>query len=379
LADSSPKKRIAYITDLENRPSGGGSYAVNFRMFEELKKRFAMDYARPITPRPRTVEAVTSKVRRKIFGSPGRFYYFSDATLNDNAQRASKQYSGADSVFFRSATRWCLCRPSVPYFVYLDAVFHTFFHNTFDRDEFDRYDLERIWSAEAKFLEGAEGVFFESKWGMAKAIEAYGLKTDHYVAAGRGGAIDPPERDEWKPGPQRLLTVAMDFRQKGGDLMLAAFPRLKSLLPTLQWTVVGAEPTGEWRSIAGIEYAGMLRPDDHADRQRFREILSQASLLIHPTREDTSPLVITEAAYFGCPAVSVNRFGIPDLIIDGVTGLLLDPEPTVESIVYAVTKILGDEAQYGRMRNAARDNAMAQSTWPRVGQLISDYIARTIQ
>jgi glycosyltransferase involved in cell wall biosynthesis len=214
---------------------------------------------------------------------------------------------------------------------------------------------------------------------MAKAIEAYGLTADHYVAAGRGGAIDPPERDEWNPGPHRLLTVAMDFRQKGGDLMLAAFPHLKSLLPTLQWTVVGAEPTGDWRSIAGIEYAGVLRPDEEADGQQFREILSQASLLIHPTREDTSPLVITEAAYFGCPAVSVNRFAIPELIIDGVTGVLLDPEPTVDSIVSAVTKILADEAQYARMRNAARHDAMVHSTWPRVGQLISDYIAQTIQ
>jgi glycosyltransferase involved in cell wall biosynthesis len=370
---------MAYVTDLENRPSGGGSYAVNFRIFAELKKRFAMDYAGPITPQPRAIEAITSKVQRRILGRPGRFYYFSGATLDDNAQRASRQYSGADSVFFRSAARWSHCRPSVPYFVYLDAVFHTFFHNTFDPDDFDRFDLERIWSAEAKFLERAAGVFFESNWGMAKAVEAYGLTADHYVAAGRGGAIDPPERDKWNPGPHRLLTVAMDFRQKGGDLMLAAFPHLKSLLPTLQWTVVGAEPTGDWRSIAGIEYAGVLRPDEEADGQQFREILSQASLLIHPTREDTSPLVITEAAYFGCPAVSVNRFAIPELIIDGVTGVLLDPEPTVDSIVSAVTKILADEAQYARMRNAARDNATAHSTWPRVGQVISDYIAQTIQ
>jgi glycosyltransferase involved in cell wall biosynthesis len=282
-------------------------------------------------------------------------------------------------VFFRSATRWCHCKPSVPYFVYLDAVFHTFFYNTFDPDDFDRSDLERIWAAEAKFLEGAAGVFFESKWGMEKAIESYGLKADHYLMAGRGGAIDPPHRDEWQPGSHRLLTVAMDFRQKGGDLMLAAFPHLRSFLPSLQWTVVGSEPTGDWRNIPGIHYAGMLRPDDTVEREIFRKILSQASLLIHPTREDTSPLVITEAAYFGCPVISVNRFGIPELVESGVTGLLLDSELSSESIVSAVMQTLSDDARYKRMRSAARAMAMANSTWPRVGDVISNYIAQALQ
>jgi glycosyltransferase involved in cell wall biosynthesis len=352
---------------------------VNFRIFEELAKRFVMDYAGPITPRPRASEAVDSKIRRRILRRPGRFYYFSDATLNDNARRASREFAKADAVIFRSATRWCHCRPPVPYFVYLDAVFHTFFHNTFEPDDFDRTDLERIWSAEATFLENAAGVFFESKWGMEKAIEAYRLTADHYRVAGRGGVIDPPDRDEWEPGAHRLLTVAMDFRQKGGDLVLAAFPRLKALLPSLKWTVVGAEPTGAWRNIAGIEYAGMLNPDDKFERERFREILSQASVLIHPTREDTSPLVITEAAYFGCPVISVNQFAIPDLVTDSVTGLLLDPEPSVDSIVSTVMSILGDEARYMRMRSAAREKALANSSWPRIGKLISDYIAQAIR
>jgi hypothetical protein len=51
----------------------------------------------------------------------------------------------------------------VKYFVYLDVAFHTFFFNTFRIEDFSRDDLERIWREEAAFLEGASGVFFDSR------------------------------------------------------------------------------------------------------------------------------------------------------------------------------------------------------------------------
>ena len=281
---------------------------------------------------------------------------------------------GVDGVFFRSATRWCHCRPQVPYFVYLDAVFQTFFQNTFNSRDFLSSDLTRIFRSEAAFLENASAVFFESNWGLQTAREAYGLTSDHYLVANRGGVLEPPDEDVWSNDPPFLLSVAMNFEQKGGDLILEAFKRLKEDCPRLCWHIVGGRPTGDWESVDGIVYEGVLDPDKEADLARFRRLFSKAFLLVHPTREDTSPLVITEAAYFGCPAISVNRFAIPDLVRHGKTGFLIDWPIQPDDLVAAIRRLLENPGLYRRLRHGAFQYSRNHFSWPAIG----DEIARRI-
>src|SRR5512141_264556 len=146
--------RLAYVSDLELRLGGGGSYAVNWNAYDQMERRFASTYVGPVVPRPSKLEVLRSRVRRKVLRQPGRFAYFSPSTLSSNAKRVESLIpSHADAVMFRSAARWCRLRPAVPYFVYLDAVFHTFFHNTFDPHDFIRSDIDRIFEEEAAFLE----------------------------------------------------------------------------------------------------------------------------------------------------------------------------------------------------------------------------------
>lgn len=371
--------RLLYVTDLERQLSGGGSYSVNWHAANQLDTRFHVVYAGPLVPRPPWLETSVSKMRRHLLNRAGRFTYFSPATLDGNARMVSEWLSDdIDAVVFRSSARWCRSRPRVPYFVYLDAVFHTFYHNRFESESFDHGDLQRIWSEEAAFLENAAGVFFESEWGLDRARQAYGLTGPHYHAPGRGGVIDPPATDTWIPGTRALLTVAMNFRQKGGDVVLDAYRSLKPRFPSLTWNVVGALPDGDWQSVAGITHEGMLDVDDPEDRARFAALLSRAFTIVHPTREDTSPLVLTEAAYFGCPAISINRFAIPELVDDGATGILIDPPPSAADVASAISHLIDDENGYLAMRREARARAIARHSWPSIGKFICDTIEKRI-
>lgn len=372
------RKRLVYISDLERRLSGGGSYAVNWHAFDQLHRRFTATYAGPLTPRPLWMETTVSKFRRRVLHRRGRFSYFSPATLDRNAAMAVPYMRGADGIMFRSATRWCRCRPAVPYFIYLDVVFHTFFHNTFGAVDFDTADIERIWREEAEFLEGAAGVFFESRWGLEEARRAYGLRGSHYSAPGRGGLMDPPAEDTWNAGSRKLVSMAFNFRQKGGDITLGAYKILKPRFPSLTWHIVGGPPAGDWRSVPGISFEGTLRPDVPAERERLRVLLAEAFLLVHPTREDTSPLVLTEAAYFGCPAISVNSFAIPELVKHGRSGLLVDPPVTSDAVAEAITVLLEDRDRYLDMRKEARSTALAEHTWDRIGTVMCDRIEESL-
>ena len=373
------RHRLGYVTDLEHRLSGGGSYAVNWHAFDQLSRHFDATYIGPIVPRPGVLESLTSKLRRRVLGVPGRFAYFSPGTLDSNARAVEHRMNQRfDGLVFRSSARWCRAKVTRPYFVYLDAVFRTFFENTFPAEEFDPRDIARICEEEAAFLERATAVFFESRWGLDEAVRAYGLRNSHYLAIGRGGVIAPPERDTWSGGPPSLLTVAMNFRQKGGDLVLDAYRRLKPRYPALTWHIVGAPPEGNWSELDGIVYEGALRPEIEEEKERFRSLLKNAFLLVHPTREDTSPLVITEAAYFGCPSISVRRFAIPELVDDGLTGVLLDLNADAGDLALAIDSLLMNDTLYRRMRAAARHKALTASSWDRIGMAMEQAIVERL-
>ncbi len=373
------KSRLLYVSHLPRRPSGGGVLAVSFRIAQELDRYFDLHDVGPIIPRVRRTDALISKMRRKVFRLPGAFFPFSAGTLQDTARQIERLIDkDTDGVFFRSATRWIHCRPTVPYFVHTDVVFHTFFHNTFDPKDFVPSDLQRIWAAEREFLEGAAAVFFESEWGLQKARSAYQLIGNNFVALRNGGGVEPPVSDAWSGSSLRLVSIAKHFKQKGGDIVLEAFRMLKPRHPELEWHIIGGPPEGDCESIDGIHYEGFLRTDVPAELVRFREILTDSFLLVHPTREDTNPLVLIEAAYFGCPSVSVDDFAIPELVVNGETGLLLKRPVTGESIANAIEKLILERNLYLDLRRKARERAVQQFQWDAIGDGMANHIRRCL-
>jgi glycosyltransferase involved in cell wall biosynthesis len=373
------KAKLLYVSHLPRRPSGGGMLAVSFRIAQQLDHYFDLQDIGPIVPHVSVMDALLSKIRRKVFDVPGRFYQFSANTLAATARQIEEHIGDeTDAVFFRSLTRWIDCRPTVPYYVHTDVVFHTFFHNTFDPTDFSTSDLQRIWDEERKFLEGAAAVFFESEWGLQKARSAYQLTGNNFIALRNGGGIEPPDCDAWDGHSLRLVSIAKHFQQKGGDIVLEAFRMLKPRYPELQWHIIGGPPEGDLEGIDGIHYEGFLRTDVPAELIRFREMLANAFLLVHPTREDTNPLVLIEAAYFGCPSVSVDDFAIPELVVNGETGVLLKRPITGESLADAIENLILERNLYLDLRRKARVRAVQQFQWDAIGDEMASHIRRCL-
>jgi glycosyltransferase involved in cell wall biosynthesis len=86
--------------------------------------------------------------------------------------------------------------------------------------------------------------------------------------------------------------------------------------------------------------------------------LDTSTMLLLPSRSEGTPRVIIEAFARGRGVVAGRVGGIPDLIRDGVEGLLVDPED-VEGIADAVVRVLSDRALAERMGAAAAERAAA--------------------
>jgi len=70
--------------------------------------------------------------------------------------------------------------------------------------------------------------------------------------------------------------------------------------------------------------------------------LSRANCLVVPSFQENAPLTIAEAMAGGVPVVAAKVGGIPGMLKNGETGLLIDPH-NIKSIAQAVQKILFDE------------------------------------
>jgi N-acetyl-alpha-D-glucosaminyl L-malate synthase BshA len=81
------------------------------------------------------------------------------------------------------------------------------------------------------------------------------------------------------------------------------------------------------------------------------QVISMADLLLLPSEKESFGLVALEAMACGVPTVGSNAGGIPELITHGETGYLADVGDVAAMARFAV-KLLGDAAQYARVREA---------------------------
>jgi glycosyltransferase involved in cell wall biosynthesis len=171
------------------------------------------------------------------------------------------------------------------------------------------------------------------------------------------GIDDPwsslPERSDEPASverPLRILYVGVLHEGKGLLTLVDACRRLKSTGVEFQLDLMG-QPESEGflaRLQARIADAGI-------DQQvQFLGVLNgadkwaayaRADVLCHPTYYDTVPVVVLEAMAARLPVVSTNHSGVPSLVADGHTGLLVDPRDDA-----ALAEALRRVAIDGRLR-----------------------------
>jgi glycosyltransferase involved in cell wall biosynthesis len=329
---------------------------MNAAAFAALAARHALNYVGPIDPPVAPWDKAVSKALRTT-GLGGDFPAFSArrlAAIADEVERQVRPDARLD--FFHGLTPWIATRPRRPYVAWSDCTFADYIEIYHDRARFRAEDLVRIETAEAGWLTSASRVLFSSDWAAGRAVSRYGLDPTRVGSVGIFGEVEPPDRDAYAGGAG-FVFVSTDFEAKGGPVVLAAFRQLRELHPQATLTIVGAAP-GDIASAPGVTYAGYLRKEVPEEYRRFRDILAGAVALAHPTRSDIAPLLLVEAALFGCPAIASRAYAIPELVEDGETGWLIDNPADPGEIAAAMRQVL-DDPDHGRLRANAWRRARA--------------------
>jgi glycosyltransferase involved in cell wall biosynthesis len=75
---------------------------------------------------------------------------------------------------------------------------------------------------------------------------------------------------------------------------------------------------------------------------------------VHPSSADAFPTALLEAMAAGVPVVATAVGGIPEIVDDGETGILLAPPPAPEAFARALETLLGDPERRARMGERGR-------------------------
>jgi colanic acid/amylovoran biosynthesis glycosyltransferase len=167
---------------------------------------------------------------------------------------------------------------------------------------------------------------------------------------------------EWDPGkPIKVLTIARLIEKKGVAFSIEAVSRLLSKGEKIEYSVVGdgvlREDLQQLIESMGIE--GQVRLLGWKTHEEVRRLLAESHVLVAPSLTSESgdqegiPNAIKEAMASGLPAISTFHSGIPELVTDGVSGLLV-PERDAASLADALAYLMRHPEVCNRMGKAGR-------------------------
>ncbi len=146
-----------------------------------------------------------------------------------------------------------------------------------------------------------------------------------------------------------VLAVCRLEAQKGVDVAVRALPTIRERHPETQLVVLGEGPQrSELERLAGSLDVPVHLPGRVPDVGAW---LRRADLLVHPARWEGFGLALLEAMLAGLPVVATNVSSIPEIVVDGETGLLV-PSDDATALAGAVTRVLDDPGNYGERGRA---------------------------
>jgi glycosyltransferase involved in cell wall biosynthesis len=225
-----------------------------------------------------------------------------------------------------------------------------------------------------------------SRWVAGVAVLGEGLRPmyeglvpERQVHVVPNGVADPfpggpPVRDRGRA--PRVTYMGTLIRSKGYPELLRAAARLRDGGVEATFVFAGAWNSEAERSEAyelvdrlaldgRVEFVGVVAGESK------RRLLAEADVFVLPTRypPEGQPLVILEAMAAGLPVVSTPRAAIPDMLEDGVTGLLV-PEGDDAALEAALRRLVESPAERTAMGAAGRAKYLDNFTEARmIGRL----------
>lgn len=357
---------------------------VPFHCFQELQsmgmlvgmtnslRLYSRDLWRGLLDIPRSLQD-----RRKRFNPLWRYYPQNMAIISRRFQAIERQMPDHDVVLQISGIG-ALPLPGVHLAAHVEITVETAanlpdFAPQYGFAHHSRRALARAMDGERAFLEHCCLIFTNSSW-CAQGLYRQGVPASKVC-------VQPPAAGAPDPGPIdrswdacHILFIGIDWKRKGGPLLVDAFQHVKRAIPGAKLTIVGCRPQVQGD---GIEVAGLLRKDIPQQRQRLEQLLRQATIFCMPSHWESTGLVYMEAALYGLPVVML-RGQAREEIFPPDMAVHLD-KPSAPDLAEQLIHLARRPDRMAAMGRAGRETALRNFTWKTVAPRMVQAIRQATQ
>ena len=168
-----------------------------------------------------------------------------------------------------------------------------------------------------------------------------------------------------------LVMIARLTEAKGHCYLLQAFPDLLKTWPQICCVFVGDGELHDALHRMAIDLGVERACRFVGVREDITDILAAADVVVLPSLSEGFPFVLLEALAMGCPVVASRVNGVPELIEDHKTGLLV-PARDPQALVAAIREVLNDPIAASKM--GAEGRAVVQERFT-VGRMVANTTA----
>ncbi len=255
-----------------------------------------------------------------------------------------------------------------PNFLYTD---HTHLANK-------RYDPPRpTWPVsdawlrmEKSLYRNARVSFVTSSFAGTSIIEDYGVPGDRVAVVNSGCNTELPTSIPPRDRPsRRIIFVGVEWERKGGPVLVEAFNAVRRRFPEASLDIVGCAP---FPSRPGIVVHGRV------DREAVPRFLEQADIFCLASTAEPSAVALVEASAYALPVVATRVGGTPERVLDGVTGILVEPSDA-EALAQALCHLMANSELAWEMGSRGHEFALHEFTWTAVADKITSRLREELQ
>lgn len=240
-----------------------------------------------------------------------------------------------------------------------------------------RIDQAMAWERET--AQKMTAIFTFSEYLRQSFISNYGIPAERVVSVGAGvNLASLPEANPAKSYAQpRLLFIGTEFARKGGPQLLAAFRAVRERIPAATLDIVG--PAHVDGLPAGATLHGHLSKAVPEQAAKLEALFRAATVFVLPSLYEPFGIAPLEAMLYQVPVVTTNAWALPEFVIPGETGELVE-KGSVEDLAEKLTALLSaPPGQLAAMGAKGRERAMARYTWATVARRLRDNITPLVQ
>ena len=243
----------------------------------------------------------------------------------------------------------------IPYVTYLDYTMALARRNWSLWAPFSTEQDFALWiECEGRGYQNTHHIFTKTNQVKYSLIEDYSVNPNKITVVGTSGKFLQPYQGDKEFGSKQILFNGSDFKRKGGDLVLAAFKKVKQEIPSAKLVIVG--------NNLSIHQDGVYNPGYISSASVMKSLFIETDLVVAPAICEPLGIFSIEAMNFGVPCIVSDNGGMSEIIENEVNGIIIS-QPTPELLASKIIGLLSNSNVLKEMSQNVRHKVKTVFNW----------------